>query len=78
MYEHHIEDTVNDSKSEAYLVATPTGLAELFDAVEIALFSPSGRASVELMPPSGEECTLHIIRTQDCEAVSHGGKEWPH
>lgn len=75
MYEHHIEDTVNGSKPEAYLVATPTGLAELFDAVEIALSSPSGRASVELATPNGEEFTLHIIRTQDCKAVSHRGIE---
>jgi len=49
-------------KLEAYLVSNPTGLAELSDAVETALASIEGRASVELTTPDGEQFTLHIIR----------------
>ncbi len=53
-------------KLEAYLVFSPTGLAELSDAVETALASIEGRASVELVTPDGEKFTLHIIRKIDC------------
>ncbi len=50
---------------EAHLVANPDGLAELSEAVETALASIEGRASVELVTPSGEQFTLHIIRRID-------------
>ncbi len=49
-------------KLEAYIVSSPTGLAELSDAVETALASIEGCASVELVTPNGEKFTLHIIR----------------
>lgn len=49
-------------KLEAYLVSNPTGLAELSEAVETALASIEGRASVELSTPDGEKFMLHIIR----------------
>ena len=49
-------------KLEAYIVSSPTGLAELSDAVETALASIEGRADVELSTPSGERFILHIIR----------------
>lgn len=49
-------------KLVAHLVASPTGLAELSEAVETALASIEGRASVELSTPDGETFTLHIIR----------------
>ena len=52
-------------KLEAHLVASPTGLAELSEAVETALASIEGRASVELSIPDGEQFTLHIIRKID-------------
>lgn len=53
------------SKLEAHLVASPTGLAELSEAVETALASIEGCASVELVTPDGEQFTLHIIRKID-------------
>lgn len=49
-------------KLEAHLVASPTGLAELSEAVETALAGIEGHASVELVTPDGETFTLHIIR----------------
>ena len=52
-------------KLEAYLVSSPTGLAELSEAVETALASIEGRASVELVTANGEQFTLHIIRRID-------------
>ena len=52
-------------KLEAYLVSSPTGLAELSEAVETALASIEGRASVELVTPDGERFLLHIIRKVD-------------
>ena len=52
-------------KLEAYLVSSPTGLAEPSEAVETALASIEGRASVELSTPNGEPFTLHIIRRID-------------
>lgn len=51
-----------EPKLEAYLVANPTGLAELSEAVETALASPIGRASIELTSPDGDNFILHIIR----------------
>jgi hypothetical protein len=53
---------LNTPKLVAHLVASPTGLSELSDAVETALASIEGRASVELVTPDGEQFTLHIIR----------------
>lgn len=53
------------NKLEAKLVASPAGLAELSDAVETALASPEGKASVEISTASGERVTLHIIRRLD-------------
>ena len=53
---------LDTQKLEAHLVASPTGLALLSDAVETALASIEGRASVELVTPPGEKFTLHIIR----------------
>lgn len=52
-------------KLEAKLIASPAGLSELSDAVETALVSPEGRASVELYSPDGKRFTLHIIRQTD-------------
>lgn len=52
-------------KLEARLVASPAGLAELSEAVETALSSIEGRASVELTTPMGEKFMLHIIREVD-------------
>jgi hypothetical protein len=49
-------------KLEAYLVVSPTGLAELSEAVETALASIEGCGSIELVTPDGEQFTLHIIR----------------
>lgn len=51
--------------AEAYLIASPLGLAELFNAVDKALSSPKGCASVELTTPGGESFTLHIVRQED-------------
>lgn len=51
-----------NSRAEAYLIATPLGLSELFNAVDKALSSPKGCASVELQTPTGENFTLHIVR----------------
>ncbi len=55
-------NNLNTPKLEAHLVASPDGLAELSEAVETALASIEGRADVELVTPSGEKFTLHIIR----------------
>ncbi len=52
-------------KLEAHLVASPTGLAELSEAIETALAGIEGRAKVELVFPNGEPFTLHIIRRAD-------------
>lgn len=52
-------------KLEAKLVASPAGLAALSDAVEMALTSPEGRASVEISTPDGKRFTLHIVRQID-------------
>lgn len=45
-------------RAEAYLIATPQGLVEVFNAVEKALSSPNGCASVELAIPNGESNTI--------------------
>ncbi len=50
-------------KLEAHLVAGPSGLAELSEAVETALAGIEGYASVELVTPDGEKFTLHIVRS---------------
>jgi hypothetical protein len=57
-----MSNNLETPKLVAHLIASPTGLAELSDAVETALASIEGRASVELVTPSGEKFTLHIIR----------------
>lgn len=56
---------LNALQIEAKLVASPAGLAELSDAVETALASIEGKASVEISTSSGERFTLHIIRKVD-------------
>ena len=58
-------EKLDTSKLEAHLVASPTGLALLLDAVETALASIEGRASVELVTPDGERFLLQIIRKVD-------------
>ena len=58
-------EKLDTSKLEAHLVASPTGLALLLDAVETALASIEGRASVELVTTDGERFLLHIIRKVD-------------
>lgn len=55
----------NTPKLEAKLIASPAGLAKLSDAVETALASPEGRASVELYSPDGKRFILHVIRQID-------------
>lgn len=60
---------MDDCKLEACLEASPAGLAELSEAVETALASPGGRASIELVTPDGDEFTLHIIRKLDSEVL---------
>lgn len=52
-------------KLEAHLVASPGGLAALSDAVETALASIEGRASVEISTANGERFILHFIRKTD-------------
>ncbi len=58
-------EKLDTSKLVAHLVASPTGLALLSDAVETALASIEGCATVELVTPDGEPFTLHIIRRID-------------
>jgi len=53
--------------AEAYLIASPVGLSQLFDAVNTALSSPKGCASLELKTSNGEDFTLQIIRHLDEE-----------
>lgn len=55
----------NNPKLEAKLVASLAGLAALSDAVETALASPEGKASIEISTASGEQFILHIIRKLD-------------
>ena len=62
-------EKLDTSKLEAHLVASPTGLALLSDAVETALVSIEGCASVELATPDGETFMLHICRTTDDEST---------
>ncbi len=58
-------EKLDTPKLVAHLVASPTGLALLSDAVETALASIEGCASVELVTPDGETFTLHIVRSLD-------------
>jgi len=58
-------NNLDTQKLVAHLVASPTGLALLSDAVETALASIEGCASVELATPDYEPFTLHIIRRID-------------
>lgn len=57
--DHRIEQSF---RAEAYLIASPVALSQLADAVDKALSSPKGYASVELATLQGESFTLHIIR----------------
>lgn len=50
------------SELEAYLIATPDGLSELFDAVELALSSIEGCARVQIPTADKRDFILHIIR----------------
>lgn len=49
-------------RAKVHLVASPHGLVKVFDAVDKAISSPSGRASVQLTTPRGESFTLYIVR----------------
>lgn len=59
-----LSEGVSD-RAEAYLIATPEGLVEVFNAVDKALSSPKGCASVEFTTPTGESFTLHIVCQED-------------
>lgn len=52
---------LDTSKLEARLVASPSGLAELSEAVETALASIEGHATVELSTPDGEQFTCILF-----------------
>lgn len=51
--------------AKAYLIASQFALSQLFNAVDKALSSPGGKASVELTTARGESFTLHIVRQEE-------------